>query len=181
MALFDKVKSLFDQAKDKAAPLAEQAKDKAGPLAKEALQKAQEVSGQVREKAGPLAAEAKDKASELAGRAAPAVASRVDRAAESLDKATGGRFTEKIDTVQDKVHEAAAKAATPDTAMAPGTPAATTTDTTAVKVPEGAATVTEPVVTAPVVTEPVVDLPGPAGTTTENNSDATGTAEDRLT
>jgi gas vesicle protein len=163
MALFDKVKGLFDHAKDKAAPLAEQAKEKAGPLAKEALQKAQEVSGQVREKAGPLAAEAKDKASELAGRAAPAVASGVDRAAESLDKATGGRFTEKIDTVQEKVHEAAAKAAATETGTVPET-AAAATDTPAVT-----------------VTEPVVDLPGAGGTTTETPSDATGTAEDRPT
>lgn len=66
MALFDKVKGLLNEAKEKAGPMAEQAKEKAGPLAAQAKQKAQEVTEQVKEKAGPMATEARGKASEFA-------------------------------------------------------------------------------------------------------------------
>ena len=76
--MFDKLKKIADQAKEKAAPLAGQATQKAAELAAEA-----------KEKAGPLAEQAKERATELAGKAAPAVSQGVDKAAGGLDKATG--------------------------------------------------------------------------------------------
>ena len=98
--MLDKLKKLVDQAKEKAAPLAEQAAHKATELASEA-----------REKAGPLAEQAKERAVDLAGKAAPAVSQGVDKAAERLDKATGGRYSSQLDKVQDVVHDTASKVA----------------------------------------------------------------------
>ena len=85
--MLDKLKKIADQAKEKAGPMAQQAK----------------------EKAGPMAGQAKEKATELASKAAPAVSQGVDKAAGSLDKATKGRYTEKIDKVQGVVHQTAQK------------------------------------------------------------------------
>ena len=79
MAMFDKLKKLADQAKEKA-----------GPLAEQAAQKASELAAEAKEKAGPLAEQAKEKASDLASKAAPAVAQGVDKAADGIDKATEG-------------------------------------------------------------------------------------------
>jgi vacuolar-type H+-ATPase subunit H len=98
--MFDKLKKLADQAKEKATPMVGQAAQKAAELAAEA-----------KEKAGPLAEQAKERATELAAKAAPAVSQGVDKAAGSLDKATGGRFTGPLDKVQDVVHGTASKVA----------------------------------------------------------------------
>jgi vacuolar-type H+-ATPase subunit H len=98
--MLDKLKKLADQAKEKATPLAEQAAHRAAELATEA-----------REKAGPLAEQAKERAAELATKAAPAVSQGVDKAAERIDKATGGRYTSHLDKVQGVVHEKAGKVA----------------------------------------------------------------------
>lgn len=98
--MFDKLKKLADQAKEKATPLAGQAAQKAAELAAEA-----------KEKAGPLAEQAKERATELAAKAAPAVSQGVDKAAGSIDKATGGRFTPQLDKVQDVVQNTASKVA----------------------------------------------------------------------
>lgn len=78
----------IDKLKKMAAELAEQAKDKASELAL---------------KAGPVAGQAKQKAGELAKKAGPATARGVDKAAGSIDKATGGKYTDKIGTVNTKV------------------------------------------------------------------------------
>lgn len=96
--MLDKLKKIADQAKEKAGPLAEQAKERATVLAAEA-----------KEKAGPLAEQAKERATELAGKAAPAVAQGIDKAADSLDKATKGRYSGQIDKVQEVVHDTAQK------------------------------------------------------------------------
>ena len=96
--MLDKLKKIADQAKEKAGPLAEQAKERATVLAAEA-----------KEKAGPLAEQAKERATELAGKAAPAVAQGIDKAADSLDKATKGRYSGQIDKVQGVVHDTAQK------------------------------------------------------------------------
>jgi MT0933-like antitoxin protein len=103
--MLDKLKKFADQAKEKATPLAEQAAHRAAELATEA-----------REKAGPLAEQARERAAELATKAAPAVSQGVDKAAERIDKATGGRYTSHLDKVQGVVHERASKVAgsTPD-------------------------------------------------------------------
>jgi vacuolar-type H+-ATPase subunit H len=113
--MFDKLKKLADQAKEKATPLAGQAAQKAAELAAEA-----------KEKAGPLAEQAKERATELAAKAAPAVSQGVDKAAGSLDKATGGRFTDKLDKVQGVVHETATKVADKGTGDKSGDPTAHT-------------------------------------------------------
>lgn len=114
MAAFDKLKKLADQALEKAGPLVADAK----------------------EKAGPLASQAKTKAADLASKAAPVAAQGVDKATAGLDKATKGKYSDKLTGVHDKVNsglasagEAAQKVAgtTPDTPDAvhepdPGTP-----------------------------------------------------------
>jgi len=91
---------------DKLKKLAEEAAEKAGPLAKQA-----------KEKAGPLAAQAKEKAADLASKAAPVVAHGVDIAADKLDSATKGKYSDKIDVVQDKIHDAADKVAGTDSSQ----------------------------------------------------------------
>ena len=98
--MLDKLKKFADQAKEKAAPLAEQAAHRAAELASEA-----------RVKAGPLAEQARERAVDLAGKAAPAVSQGVDKATERLDKATGGRYSSKLDKVQGVVHDTASKVA----------------------------------------------------------------------
>jgi len=114
--MLDKLKKFADQAKEKATPLAEQAAHRAAELATEA-----------RVKAGPLAEQAKERAVDLAGKAAPAVSQGVDKAAERIDKATGGRYSSHLDKVQGVVHETASKVA----ASAPGSQPPTTPTTVA--------------------------------------------------
>ena len=93
MVSFDKLKALGNDLLEKAGDLAGKAKDKAGPLAEQA-----------KEKAGPLADKAKD-----------AAAKGADLAADRIDKATGGKYHDKIDAVQDKVEGALGqKSATDD-------------------------------------------------------------------
>jgi hypothetical protein len=127
--VLDKLKKLADRARGKAAPLAEKAAEKAGPLAAQAAQKAAEAAAQAKEKAGPLAAQAKEKASDLASKAAPHVSHGVDVAAGGIDKATGGRFSDKIETVQGKVHDTVDKAAPTETAEAEPAAAASSDET----------------------------------------------------
>jgi hypothetical protein len=123
--VLDKLKKLADQAKEKATPLAEKAAEKAGPLATQAAHKAAEAAAQAKDKAGPLAAQAKERATELASKAAPHVAHGVDVAAEGLDKATKGKFSDKIETVQVKVHDTVIKAASPEEGAQPAEDAET--------------------------------------------------------
>ncbi len=98
MVDFDRLKALGNDFLHKAGDLAEQAKEKAGPLAEQA-----------KEKAGPLAEQAKEKAGPLAEKAKDAAAKGVNIAAERIDSATGGKYSERIDTVTDKLSGALGK------------------------------------------------------------------------
>lgn len=84
---------MVDQAKitEKASELAAQAAQAAGP----ALEKAKEVASELAEKAGPLVE-----------KAAVAAAHGVSAAAEQIDKATGGKYSDKISTVATKIEDA---------------------------------------------------------------------------
>lgn len=73
---------------EKASVLAGQAVEKAGP----ALEKAKEVVGDLAEKAGPLIA----KAGEV-------TAQGVSAAAEQLDRATGGKYSDKLSSASTKI------------------------------------------------------------------------------
>jgi hypothetical protein len=136
MTMFDKLKKIADQAKEKAGPLAEQAAHRATELAAEA-----------REKAGPLAEQAKGRATEMASKAAPAVSQGVGKAAGSIDKATGGRYTEHIDKVHGVVKDTAQKVSKAGAGNSDSSPASS------------------PAGTAPGVAQPapVVDATGAAG------------------
>lgn len=90
---------------DKAAELAGQAAAAAGPLAAQIKEKAAELAGQAAAAAGPLAAQAKDRAAELAEKASEAAAQGVSALAESLDKATGGKYSDRISSVTAKLEE----------------------------------------------------------------------------
>jgi hypothetical protein len=76
---------------EKASELAGQAAQAAGP----ALEKAKEVAGDLAVKAGPLV----EKAAVMA-------AQGVSAAAEQIDKATGGKYSDKISAVSSKVEAA---------------------------------------------------------------------------
>lgn len=72
--------------------------------------RAAELAGQAAAAAGPLAARARELAEQTAAAAAPIVeqarvraAQSVDVVAGSLDKATGGKYTDRIHTVATKV------------------------------------------------------------------------------
>jgi hypothetical protein len=80
--------------KDKAMQLAEQAAAAAGPLAKEARERATELAGQAAAAAGPLAEQARVRAVQ-----------GVDVLAENLDKATGGKYSERIHTAASRIED----------------------------------------------------------------------------
>ncbi len=90
---------------DKATELAGQAAAAVGPLAAQAKEKASELAGQAAAAAGPLALQAKDKATELAEKASEAAAHGVSALAKSLDKATGGKYSDRISSVTAKLEE----------------------------------------------------------------------------
>ena len=85
----------------KAAELAAQAAAAAGPL----KDKAAELAGTAAAAAGPIASQAKDRAAELAERAAELGAKGVSALAESIDKVTGGKYSDKISSVTSKLEE----------------------------------------------------------------------------
>jgi hypothetical protein len=92
MATADKVKIVVDNALRKVGEYSEKAGERATGLAGDAAKKASELTEVAREKApGYL-----DRAAEIAGKAAGATA-------EGVDKATGGRYHNKIDSVHGKV------------------------------------------------------------------------------
>jgi hypothetical protein len=99
----DKAAELANKAVAAAAPLVAQAREKAGPLAAQAREKAAPLAAQALEKAGPLAAEAKEKAAELADKAGGVAAHGMDTLAKQLDKATGGKYSDKITSVTSKL------------------------------------------------------------------------------
>ncbi|HEX8303587.1 MAG TPA: antitoxin [Jatrophihabitans sp.] len=144
--MLDKLKKMADQAKEKAGPMAQQAKEKAGPMAEQA----------------------KEKAAELATKAAPAVSQGVGKAAGSLDKATKGRYTDKIDKVQGVVHQTAQKVGDRNTGTVapPVTPVTDVGQPAAVVIPPSPGVIpSEPVVTPPAApfptseAEPSLDSP----------------------
>jgi len=98
MVDFNKLKALGTEFLGRAEALAEQAKEKAGPLAEQA-----------KEKAGPLAEKAKD-----------AAVKGTHKAAETFDSRTGGKYSDKIDTVTGKVDTALRKDSS--TGPVPGAP-----------------------------------------------------------
>jgi antitoxin protein of toxin-antitoxin system len=77
----------LDKAKDLASKVADDLAEKAGPLG---------------EKAKPLA----DKAAPYADKAATLAAKGVSSAASTVDKATGGKYHDRIETVSGKLGEA---------------------------------------------------------------------------
>jgi hypothetical protein len=90
---------------EKAAELAGQAAAAAGPLASQAKEKATELAGTAAAAAGPMAAQAKEKAAELAEKAGELGAKGVSALAESIDKATGGKYSAKISSVTSKIED----------------------------------------------------------------------------
>lgn len=86
---------------DKAAQLAAQVAAAAGPIKDKAAELAQTAAAA----AAPVAAQAKGKAAGLAERAGEAGAKGVSALAEGLDKATGGRYSDRISSVTSKIEE----------------------------------------------------------------------------
>lgn len=86
---------------DKAAQIAAQIAAAAGP----AKDKAAELAATAAAAAGPIASQAKGKAAELAERAGEAGAKGVGALAEGLDKATGGKYSDRISSVTSKLEE----------------------------------------------------------------------------
>jgi hypothetical protein len=83
--------------------------DKAKDLASKVTDKANQVAEDLAEKAGPLAEKAKplaEKAAPLAEKAGNLAAKGVSAAASSMDKATGGKYHDRIETVTGKLGEA---------------------------------------------------------------------------
>jgi hypothetical protein len=92
MTFMDKAKDLASKVGDKATQVAGELADKAGPLADKAKPLAEKAKPLLAEKAGPLA----EKAGNLAAKG-------VSAAASSVDKATGGKYHDRIETVTGKL------------------------------------------------------------------------------
>ena len=95
-----------DQAKAKASELTDQAKQRLEQLRQKAgpyLDQAKGKAGDMKEKAGPVASQAAGKASEFAGKAGGAAAHGVESASGALDRATGGKYSDKIMSLSDKL------------------------------------------------------------------------------
>lgn len=101
--------AFMDKAKDIAAKMSERANQVAGDLA--------EKAGPLAEKAKPLADKAKplaDKAAPYAEKAATLAAKGVSNAASTVDKATGGKYHDRIETVSTKLGDALNRNGTTD-------------------------------------------------------------------
>ena len=94
-----------DSLAEKANEFAAKAMTAAAPIAAQAAERAKEFATQAAVAAGPLAAQAKQKAEELLDRAGPSIAKSVSAAAESLDHATGGKYSDRISAVTSKIEE----------------------------------------------------------------------------
>ena len=95
-----------DQAKAKASELTDQAKQRLEQLRQKAgpyLDQAKGKAGDLKDKAGPAASQAAGKAGEFAGKAGGAAAHGVESASGALDRATGGKYSDKIKSVSDKL------------------------------------------------------------------------------
>ena len=153
--MLDKLKKMADQAKVKAAPMAQQAMEKAGPMAEQA----------------------KEKATELASKAAPAVSQGVGKAAGSLDKATKGRYSDKIDKVQGVVHQTAQKVGDKTAGTGTGTVAPPVPPVPGVGEPD--AVVVQPPSPVVIPSEPVVTPPFPTSAAEPGLDSPTTTADGR--
>lgn len=67
------------------------------------MDRAKDIAGQAAEKASEVAADIAEKVGPLAEKASEAAAKGVQAAADAANKATGGRFEDKITSVSDKV------------------------------------------------------------------------------
>jgi hypothetical protein len=94
------------QAKDKASELAAQAVRAAAPLAAQAKEKVGQVADKVGQAGGPRAAQAKEKVGEVAEKMGHAAAHGLEAMAGSLDRATKGRYRDRISTVSEKLEHA---------------------------------------------------------------------------
>jgi hypothetical protein len=94
------------QAKDKASELAAQAVRAAAPLAAQAKEKVGQVAEKVGQAGGPRAAQAKEKVGEVAEKMGHAAAHGLEAMAGSLDRATKGRYRDRISTVSEKLEHA---------------------------------------------------------------------------
>jgi hypothetical protein len=93
--------------------------DKAKELADIALEKAGEYSEIAAGKAAELAETAREKAPGYLDRAAEMAGKAVDATAAGVDKATGGRFHDQIDSAHGKVSETLARDGADDEQEAP--------------------------------------------------------------
>jgi hypothetical protein len=84
---------------DRATELASQAADAAGPM----LEKAKSAAGDLADKAGPYVEKAAEKAGPYVEKAAGFAAQGVAVAAEQIDKATKGKYSDKITSVSAKI------------------------------------------------------------------------------
>ncbi len=84
--------------------------DKAKDIADTALQRIGEYSEKAGEKAAELAEQARERAPEYLDKAVDLAEKAADVTAAGVDKATGGRFHEKIDAAHDKVGETLGRA-----------------------------------------------------------------------
>jgi hypothetical protein len=107
---------------DKAAEIAAQIAAAAGP----AKEKATELAATAAAAAAPLAAQAKGKAAGLAERAGEVGAKGVSALAEGLDKATGGKYSDRISSVTSKLEDRLDPGTPTDTPPPPPEPAPTT-------------------------------------------------------
>ena len=96
---------------DKLKKLADQAKEKAGTAGRPGRAEGDRAGRRGQGEGRPAGRAGQGTATELASKAAPAVSQGVDKAAGSIDKATRGRFSGQLDKVQDVVHDTASKVA----------------------------------------------------------------------
>ncbi len=95
-----------EQAKEKAGPYVEQAREMAGPLVEQAINKVGPYAEMVAEKAGPLVEQAREKAAPYVEKAVPIAVKGVEAAVSTVDKATGGRYHDRIENVSQLVGNA---------------------------------------------------------------------------
>jgi vacuolar-type H+-ATPase subunit H len=95
-----------EQAREKAGPIVEQAREKAGPIVEQAINKASPYAEMVAEKAGPIVEQAKVKAAPYVEKALPYAVKGVETVVVTADKATGGRYHDKIESVGQLIGDA---------------------------------------------------------------------------
>ena len=126
--LREKAQELAGQAAAAAGPLAAQARERAAALAEQAAAAAGPLAAQARERAAALAEQAGAAAGPLAEQARTRAAHGLDALADNLDRLTGGKYHEQIQSVATKVEHTldrphgGAPAAAPDPSLRVETP-----------------------------------------------------------